>query len=210
MFVATTPRALRFGIQVLVPGRGVDAVSLRNISGGEISWMYGSDVWCWTINSFDFLPELQLRDERLGAILRQSPLCFLAVDVSNSGAYCRNPQRKRPLCRLLLYTQIISPIDGVTDEHFVVWMRTAARSTFRNLYGRIEHDLVAPANLTFNVTASEYRISLHSTSSYGIAANLLSGCTWAKPRDIFQIVGLQATQQTKLGKNVLVRHACGV
>lgn len=43
----------------------------------------------------------------------------------------------------------------MTDEHFVVWMRTAALPTFRNLYGRIEHDLVAPAEVRFNVTASE-------------------------------------------------------
>lgn len=51
--------------------------------------------------------------------------------------------------------QLISPIDGVMDEHFIVWMRTAAVPTFRNLYGRIEHDLIAPAEITFNVTASE-------------------------------------------------------
>ena len=38
----------------------------------------------------------------------------------------------------------------------MVWMRTAARSTFRNLYGRIGHDLAASARLKFNVTASEY------------------------------------------------------
>ena len=50
---------------------------------------------------------------------------------------------------------MITPVDGVENEHFIVWMRTAALPTFRNLYGRIEHDLVAPAEITFNVTASE-------------------------------------------------------
>ena len=43
----------------------------------------------------------------------------------------------------------------MSDEHFIVWMRTAALPTFRNLYGRIEHDLMAPATITFDVTASE-------------------------------------------------------
>ncbi|CAM9899509.1 unnamed protein product, partial [Pylaiella littoralis] len=52
------------------------------------------------------------------------------------------------------YPDVISPVDGVADEHFIVWMRTAALPTFRNLYGRIEHDLIAPAEITFNVTAN--------------------------------------------------------
>ncbi|CAM9852767.1 unnamed protein product [Scytosiphon promiscuus] len=56
------------------------------------------------------------------------------------------------------YPNIISPVDGVTNEHFVVWMRTAALPIFRNLYGRIEHDLVAPAEIKFNVTAN-YHVS---------------------------------------------------
>lgn len=53
------------------------------------------------------------------------------------------------------FIQTISPVQGVEDEHFIVWMRTAALSTFRNLYGRIEHDLEAADSITFNVTASE-------------------------------------------------------
>ena len=54
-----------------------------------------------------------------------------------------------------IMSQVISPIQGVADEHFIVWMRTAALPTFRNLYGRIEHDLRARVTITFNVTASE-------------------------------------------------------
>ncbi|CAN0131104.1 unnamed protein product [Ectocarpus sp. 6 AP-2014] len=63
------------------------------------------------------------------------------------------------------YPNVISPVDGVTDEHFVVWMRTAALSTFRNLYGRIEHDLVAPAEITFNVTANFHVAGFGGTKS---------------------------------------------
>jgi len=52
------------------------------------------------------------------------------------------------------YPAQISPIDGVTDEHFIVWMKTSSLPTFRKLYGRIEGDLHAGDRLVFNVTAN--------------------------------------------------------
>lgn len=36
------------------------------------------------------------------------------------------------------YPDQISPLDGVTDEHFIVWMRTSSMPTFRKLYGKID------------------------------------------------------------------------
>ncbi|CAN0189423.1 unnamed protein product [Ascophyllum nodosum] len=34
------------------------------------------------------------------------------------------------------FPEVISPVMGVKDEHFIVWMRTAGLSKFRKLYGR--------------------------------------------------------------------------
>ena len=48
----------------------------------------------------------------------------------------------------------ISPILGVTDEHFIVWMRTASTPTFRKLYGKIDGDFSKGDVLTFNITAN--------------------------------------------------------
>ncbi|CAN0543143.1 unnamed protein product, partial [Ectocarpus sp. 8 AP-2014] len=52
------------------------------------------------------------------------------------------------------YPEVVSPIEGVLNEHFIVWMRTAGLPRFRKLYGRIDEQIEAPQVLTFNITAS--------------------------------------------------------
>ncbi|CAN0346467.1 unnamed protein product, partial [Hapterophycus canaliculatus] len=51
------------------------------------------------------------------------------------------------------YPEVVSPIEGVLNEHFIVWMRTAGLPRFRKLYGKIDEE-IEPQVLTFNITAS--------------------------------------------------------
>mmetsp|Transcript_45017 Transcript_45017/g.95797 ORF Transcript_45017/g.95797 Transcript_45017/m.95797 type:complete len:456 (-) Transcript_45017:264-1631(-) len=52
------------------------------------------------------------------------------------------------------YPMLINPIEGVMNEHFVVWMRAAALPHFRKLYGYIERTVPAGSTLTFSVMAN--------------------------------------------------------
>lgn len=52
------------------------------------------------------------------------------------------------------YPDQISPIDGVTDEHFIVWMRVQSMPTFRKLYAKINTDFKAGDFITINITAN--------------------------------------------------------
>jgi hypothetical protein len=52
------------------------------------------------------------------------------------------------------YPDQISPINGVTDQHFKVWMRPAPLPNFRKLFGKISGNFKKGNNIEFNVVTN--------------------------------------------------------
>lgn len=52
------------------------------------------------------------------------------------------------------YPKQISPLVGIEDEHFMVWMRTSALPKFRKLYGRIDKNFKKGDVVSFQVDAN--------------------------------------------------------
>lgn len=52
------------------------------------------------------------------------------------------------------YPDIISPLEGVTNEHFIVWMKVATQPNFRKLYGWFDAPIAAGEELVFQVNAN--------------------------------------------------------
>jgi hypothetical protein len=69
----------------------------------------------------------------------------------------------------------ISPLDGITDEHFIVWMRVATRPTFRKLYGYIEQTIPKGTVLNFQVNANYVVESFGGSKAMIVTTNNIFG-----------------------------------
>lgn len=73
------------------------------------------------------------------------------------------------------YPNIISPLEHVRNEHFVVWMRVASQPKFRKLYGHIDQTIPAGTTLRFNVNMNYVVESFSGTKALLITTNSMWG-----------------------------------
>lgn len=73
------------------------------------------------------------------------------------------------------YPETISPLEGVTNEHFIVWMRVATQSTFRKLYGWIDQDIPPGETITLQVQSNYVVDRFRGTKSIIISTNNIFG-----------------------------------
>ena len=73
------------------------------------------------------------------------------------------------------YRDVISPLEGVTNEHFIVWMRVATLPTFRKLYGYFNEPIRKGQKFTIKVEANYVVESFQGTKSLIISTSNIFG-----------------------------------
>jgi hypothetical protein len=63
------------------------------------------------------------------------------------------------------YADIVSPIEGITNQHFMVWMRAAGLPDFRKLYGVFDIDATAGDYITLDLTTNFEVVSFDGSKS---------------------------------------------
>ena len=85
-------------------------------------------------------------------------------DVATTTGYCYSyPNDDDTLYLYEMFPNAINPVEGVTNEHFIVWMRTAALPTFRKLYGTIDGDFQKGDEIVFSIE-SQFEVSSYDAS----------------------------------------------
>ena len=85
------------------------------------------------------------------------------------------PQQETTQYLYQTYPSIISPLEHVTNEHFVVWMRIAATPNFRKLYGYFEETIPAGTTLEFNINMNYVVQSFNGTKALTVTTNSMWG-----------------------------------
>mmetsp|Transcript_4956 Transcript_4956/g.7377 ORF Transcript_4956/g.7377 Transcript_4956/m.7377 type:complete len:382 (+) Transcript_4956:124-1269(+) len=73
------------------------------------------------------------------------------------------------------YPLVVNPIEGVTNEHFIVWMRVAALPSFQKLYGYFNQPIAKGTTLKFDVLANWEVTSFRGSKSLIVSTSYIFG-----------------------------------
>ena len=73
------------------------------------------------------------------------------------------------------YPGVISPLEHVTNEHFVVWMRIATRPQFRKLYGYIQQTIPAGTKFSIDINLNYVVESFKGSKALIVSTNTIVG-----------------------------------
>lgn len=97
--------------------------------------------------------------------------CKTYTDANGDVWYFHYPDDDKVQYLYESYPMVVSPIEGVENEHFIVWMRTAGLPTFRKLYGKIDKSLDKGDELTFNLNLN-FEVNSFDGSKAIVISNL--------------------------------------
>lgn len=117
-----------------------------------ISWSYDEDVKFSQVDGFVYSEVDDFTQSCTDVLGSDYSDCSTYNDTSSGTLYYYQYPDADEYQYLYQTFTSISPIKGVTDEHFINWMRTAGLPDFRKLYGKIDSDFSAGDQLVFEIT----------------------------------------------------------
>ncbi len=177
--------------------KSVDVISLRNtpstrdlqLDSDGIAWLYDSEVKFAQVKGFvqQVVHNLsQSCSEVLGAGHSD---CRRFVDPQLTTHYYWYPDDEAVQYLHETFPDTISPLEGVTSEHFINWMRTAGLPSFRKLYGKIDGDFRAGDQITFDLTLNYEVLSFGGTKSLVITNLGVTGTKSTALSGLFVVMG---------------------
>lgn len=150
----------------------LDVISLSSdytMDEDGISWSYDEDVKFSQVDGFTY-SEVDDFEASCTEVLGSDYTTCSTYNDSGTLYYYSYPDTDKFQYLYQTFTSI-SPIKGVTDEHFINWMRTAGLPDFRKLYGKIDSDFSAGDTLEFAIT-NNFEVSSYGGTKSLVISNL--------------------------------------
>lgn len=137
-----------------------------------IAWSFDTETKIQQVDSFTYKEVTNLTltcEEILGSGYSNCKIYFDSK--TNKTYYYYYPDDDSTQYLYETFPMVISPIEGVNNEHFVNWMRTAGLPQFRKYYGKIDRDFDKGDSLSFELELN-YEVRSFGASKSLVVTNL--------------------------------------